>query len=731
VSDARFLSISVRVHGGRFHGMSDRETDEWPPSPARLFQALVAAAGHGGTISVRDREALCWLERLDAPMVGAPRMQRGQSVELFVPDNDLDAVQGNPARTSEIRSPKRYSPKLFDPDHPFLYVWSFDGEASQASAICRISLGLYQFGRGIDLAWAQARIDDEQARTLAVDAYPGILYRPSVRGGGDSLACPTTGSLASLEARHAGQYARFAGPSSAQQFSQAPKPRFLQVPYDTRTARFVYDLLREDRSYAARSAVEASRIVEWIRDSAADRLVRALPDHRDVIERSLIGRKPDGADAAPTGARVRIVPLASIGHEEADRRIRRILVEVPPICPLRAADVSWAFSGLELGIPETGEALGATLTPSGDTSMLRHYGTDAPARRWRTVTPVVLPESAKRRRIEPSRVAEEVKAGTERAAEEARAVAAVVQALRHADVRGRAETICVQREPFARKGERVEPFAEGTRFVKERLWHVEIGFATPLKGPLVIGDGRFLGLGVLAPVTQVDGVFAFAIEAGLERIPSPEGLARALRRAVMARVQATLGPRRKLPTFFTGHEDDGEPTHSAHLTFTFDPTAMRLLIIAPHIIERRAATATDREHLGTLQRALGALSELRGGSAGRLLLRPTLIDEEADPLLSPAATWMSATAYRVNRHAKGGAVSALIADLLAECRRFGLPEPKGVTTSHVRGISGVGLVGFARIEFHVAIPGPIALGRNRFAGGGLFIGGVLPATVRG
>ena len=481
MSDTRFLTISVRVHDGRFHGMSDRETDEWPPSPARLFQALVAAAGRGGTIADGDREALHWLERLDAPIVGAPRMQRGQIVEVFVPDNDLDAVQGDPARTAEIRSPKRYSPKLFDPDHPFLYVWRFDGDAAQVTEICRLSLGLYQFGRGIDLAWAQARIEDEQAHVGSIDAYPGVLFRPAARGGGDSLACPTLGSLASLEARHAGQRARFTGSSSAQLFSQAPKPRFLQVPYETRAARFVYELLREDRSYEARSVVEASRIVSWVRDAAADRFVRALPDNRDVIERSLIGRKADGADVAPPGTRVRIVPLASIGHDEADRRIRRILVEVPPNCPLRAVDVSWAFSGLELGIPETGEVLGATLTPTGDTSMLRHYGTDALAHRWRTVTPAALPESSKRRRIEPSRVAEEAKAGTERAAEESRAGAAVVQALRHADVRTRAETIRVQREPFDRKGERVEPFAEGTRFVKERLWHVEIGFATPLR----------------------------------------------------------------------------------------------------------------------------------------------------------------------------------------------------------------------------------------------------------
>jgi CRISPR-associated protein Csb2 len=59
--------------------------------------------------------------------------------------------------------------------------------------------------------------------------------------------------------------------------------------------------------------------------------------------------------------------------------------------------------------------------------------------------------------------------------------------------------VVVQREPFQSHGARAEVFAPATRFAKERLWHVAIKFAEPVQGPLVLGDGRFLGLGVLAP----------------------------------------------------------------------------------------------------------------------------------------------------------------------------------------------------------------------------------------
>ncbi len=150
---------------------------------------------------------------------------------------------------------------------------------------------------------------------------------------------------------------------------------------------------------------------------------------------------------------------------------------------------------------ETGEVQ-AVLTRSDEKGFLGHYGLadDRGHRVWRTVTPAALPEDARRRRIDPARIRDEPKAGLERANEQARAAAAVCQALRHAWVRTQVVAIRVQREPFEANGARVEAFAGGTRFPKERLWHVEITFEAPVSGPLTVGDGRFLGLGIMAPL---------------------------------------------------------------------------------------------------------------------------------------------------------------------------------------------------------------------------------------
>ena len=142
--------------------------------------------------------------------------------------------------------------------------------------------------------------------------------------------------------------------------------------------------------------------------------------------------------------------------------------------------------------------------------MLKHYQISLRASkqsegaiRWQTVTPAALPEFARRRRIDPAHRNQQQKASDERRQEQARAVTCVRQALRHAKIYTPVTSIVVQREPFLRKGLRVERFAN-ERFDKHRLWHVEVTFTAPVRGPLVLGDGRFTGLGLLAPARPHD-----------------------------------------------------------------------------------------------------------------------------------------------------------------------------------------------------------------------------------
>jgi CRISPR-associated protein Csb2 len=721
------LVLHVRLHDGRYHGQGD-----WPPSPARLFQALVAGAGLGGPIGVAEKKALEWLEEQKAPLVGAPPAWRPRpGVRFFMPNNDSDAIAGDPLRMPKIRTAtKVFRPYCFDAAVPFVYAWPLAEaeDESPAREICSLAERLYQLGRGIDMAWAWGEILDNRQLDELLAVYPGRVFRPSAGKSTIELMSPCPGSVASLNDRHALKRFNFImkGESVEVVFRKPPKPRFRLTPYDSPPSRQLYELRSPDGqgTFAPWPLTRATALVVALRDGAVQRLSGALSARKAEIERVLVGRKPDGTNDGRPEDRVRIIPLPSIGHVHADREIRRVLVHVPPTCPLRAADVHWAFSGLNVADVEA-EEIQAVLTPTDDEGFLRHYGLEDDRRHrvWRTVTPAALPEDARRRRIDPARQRDEAKAGRERAWEQARAASAVCQALRHAGVRTGVEAIRVQREPFDTNGARVEAFALGTRFAKERLWHVEVRFSESVKGPLVIGDGRFLGLGVMAPVLGLEGVHGFAIESGLSEKMNELEVVRTFRRAVMARVQQTLEDATSLPPFFSGQEPDGAPTQSerhSHLAFAFDPLGKRLLVLAPHVIDRRAPTPDERTHLDRLWRALTEMSELKVGSAGLLKLHHTFVDVETDPLFAVSRHWESVTPYLVTRHARGFTPQeALAADLRTQCRRRGLPAPRVVIVEW-RGLPRVGLEGRAVLHFNVAVAGPLLLGRSRYKGGGVF-----------
>lgn len=698
---SRVLRISVRFHDGRYHGAGD-----WPPSPARLFQALVAAAALPG-LDAAKRVALTWLESLDPPMIAAPKALAGQNVNLFVPNNDLDAKGGDIRRIAEIRSStKRIRPRLFDVAVPLHYVWRFHGDESVAGCICGVAGGLYQLGRGVDMAWAIGEVLDIERAEQQLTDYAGTIYRPSLSGKGMALECPEEGSLTSLETRHSASAHRFTRSDGNTQFANAPRPRFRAVAYNSTAIHSLFELRRTTAPgapFAPWPLKGAAALVQALRDGAC----AALEKHcdRSLVERVLIGRDATQADKA---LRARIVPLPSIGHPHADRGIRRVLVEIPPDCPLRPDDVIWGFAGLDVTASvldaETGEILSSPveLVRTDDESMLAHYGLpeEEASLRWRSVTPLALREPT---------------------------VHAVVQALRHADVRGKVANVRVQREPFEAGGERAEAFAPGTRFRLRQLWHVEITFVEPVSGPLTLGNGRYAGLGVMAPVQEpaaTSGIHALGVSDGVSA-DLPVELARALRRAVMARVRDTLGvkPDAGLERFFSGHEPDGAKAAAdvpRHLAYQWDVPRRRLLLIAPHRLERRTPHWDEQEHLKTLTRALDGFTQLRAGAAGCFALR-RIACSDSDPLLASAQCWVSLTPYVVTRHRRcASAQHALVDDVLAECSRYGLPRPE-VSVLDIQAVQGHGLQGRVQLDFAVAVAGPIALGRSARLGGGLFV----------
>lgn len=139
-------------------------------------------------------------------------MLAGQGLKNFVPNNDLDAVGGDLRRVGEIRAPKFTRPILFDAETPLGYLWTF-GEAPDALAhaqrVCTLAEGLYQLGRGVDMAWAWGEILSRDKADARISADGRAVYRPSHGGSRGTLAVPLEGSLESLVERHRQMRARF------------------------------------------------------------------------------------------------------------------------------------------------------------------------------------------------------------------------------------------------------------------------------------------------------------------------------------------------------------------------------------------------------------------------------------------------------------------------------------------------------------------------------------------
>ncbi|MBC6442183.1 MAG: type I-U CRISPR-associated protein Cas5/Cas6 [Rhodobacteraceae bacterium] len=708
---SRGLAITVHFLAGRYHGAG-----AWPPTPARLFQALAAGAARGKSLPDAARQALEWLEEQAAPVVAAPAARRAQAVTRFVPNNDFDGTkstgklknEGYADAVAATRVARKDQPWLFDAAVPLVYLWKV--ESTPPEGLLAMVDDLYRLGCGTDPAFASAELLEPDACTARLDAHPGVLFRP---GPGSDSAVPRRGTLSSLEKRHAAFGSRFKTEGRIRTFRQPPKPRVASLSYAPAPRRFLYrirSLNPEDGgSFRPIPLIRAATLADQMIKQTADRLEGALPEHAAMVNHLLRGK---GKVRPDPHKRIRVIPLPSSGHPEVDLSIRRLLVDIPPDCPIDIGDLDWAFITLRPIDPLTGAVSDWCLervgNPDSD-SILRHLKGSSMV--WRTLTPVVGP------------VHRHGRTGTERRNAAEAFAQGVRQALRHAGVREKPTEIRIQTEPFQRRGSRADQFEVPVRpggkpISIRRMAHVELRFHKPVKGLVLIGDGRFRGLGLMEPVREHQNVWLFSVSGSAPVMP--EVLARATRRAVMARVASELG-RDKLPAFFTGHEADGAPVRRggrSHIGFLVDPAARHLLIAAPQALNHTDPDNEQARHTRTLSRALSGLQRVVAGAHGAFDLCALAVD--ASPLLHTGRVWESVTDWQPDRHGKGDPVSWIPDDVRRACSARGLPLPAGINILMVAKGRRGGIRARLRLSFAGQMNGPLALGRTAMCGGGSF-----------
>src|SRR5260221_9953651 len=187
----RYLTISATFLDSLFHGWGDDEP-EWPPSPMRLFQALLA----GSRTGCRNREwspakaaAFRWLATQPAPVIVAPEAHTTLGYTFYVPNNDSDRVYDRQDRlTTKVARPHRLSGG--DTVH---YLWPIedgDHEAQgRAELLCLEARHLLALGWGIDQAVGNGRVlTAAQAGELSGRRWRSwLVHLPGARGGRGSL----------------------------------------------------------------------------------------------------------------------------------------------------------------------------------------------------------------------------------------------------------------------------------------------------------------------------------------------------------------------------------------------------------------------------------------------------------------------------------------------------------------------------------------------------------------
>lgn len=663
------LAVFVLPNNRQWHG------DSWPPSPGRAFQTFVAAAAESDdSIPAVAQEALTWLESLEPPLVATPAYKQGPTYTSYVPNNDADVEE--PDKIKRAKTMRGY---ILEDGNPILFAWKLQGEhQAECESLKYMAKRVCQFGRTIDtaVAWVRTLSTPELDELLA--SYAGI-YEPG-GSGRLGLLCPTSGTLQSLERRHKERNQKFR-PSltgRGEYYVRASAPLLRQVVYGGRYSSRVFDLRTGDDTVA--HAIEhVAPLVVRIRDGLATRLTEATPELHDSVERFLIGR----GENVPVEQRIRIIPIPSIGHKYADHEVRRVLVEVPPTCPLAAKDVYWACDHLELTL----DGIPTRLMSAEDASMLTHYGGDH-RYTYGSVTPVVLGHAPR----DLNGLAGKVRVALRQAAVHAPPLAIRVDKVHNAAA-----------------------FVANTRFNASDLYHVKVTFSKPPTRRVVIGDGRYLGLGLLAPVFEAVGLYAFEVS-GQRADVRPTELVHQFRRAIIARAQA-LAPGKPVDPFFHGHTEDGAPLRGAdsdHLAYQYDPRTRQLLIIAPHLFEPGAVPR--QRQLASLQTVLDGFTWL-SFQGSNLRLARVFVEAPA----GSARAWETVTAYVVNRARKDlSAAEAVVDDMRRECGRLGLPIPHIALLGDPYG-SEHGWSAHMRVVFPTPIMGPLLAGRMRHKGGGLFV----------
>ncbi len=551
---ADHLCISIRFLDGAFHGRSDYGEPEWPPSPLRLFQAIVAAsaARWNERRGLRHGEAaLKWLEQLAPPSIAAPQARLAQGYRAYVPNNVGDLVgrslsKGGNDSLANYRTEKPIQPNRFDQEQEVHYLWNLANQTPEydryRQIISEAVHAITHVGWGVDLVVATvAEIDHAATGNLQ-----GHKWTP-VEGGAIGLRCPRAGTMDDLSQRHQA----FLNRVHKDGFAPVPPLSVFDIisyrrdtdPPGTPYAIFALRKTDDSGFCSFQPSRKSLHLSGMLRHAASDpALLRSLGWNEDYARQIVLGHgeKQGEAHQAVNGARLAFLPLPSIewrpdknGHVAGS--IRRVLVTLHGFASGEAFQrFIQRFGNQDLIEEETREPVAALRRQRTHDGATRLYLEKASS--WATVTPVILPgyddprKLRQRLRNEKENLSASEKSEVLRRLDQ-RIDSLLRKALRHAgfsDLLVKHAELEWRNTGFWPGTDLATSYAAGDQHRRFRRLHVRITWrdqnGTPLElpGPLCIGSGKFTGMGLFAALPREAAQKDPATQSNTDRENSPE-----------------------------------------------------------------------------------------------------------------------------------------------------------------------------------------------------------------
>ena len=499
------LVLEIEFLTGVYRGTRspESETPDWPPQPDRVFSALVSAWASRGERAV-ERTALEWLEETQAPTVYASDYTVRPAPACYVPPNDFQsppsaldgkkwyreflALGKKPPKKGghktlwqqalstypEYRQRKEHRFPAARPDDPIMMIlWCEDPDIERYKALDNIARDVAYLGHSASLV---------RCRFLKGDSvklsHPGTRARRRVY----------PGRLAELEAAHCANPDRpviAVGASvhadSSTSRAESPAEWLVleaidgNVP-DLRASALVCRALRRTLMSGYRRAGSADAIPEIISGHTPDRTPTRRP-HLAIVPLAFVGHPH--ADGRVFG--FALVPPAGVDLQNVPGFIQAFEA-VAPYDPGRERRV------LRLGRLPT-DHVACLLAPAG-ASAPRSLSPDPylePARAWASVTPIVLDRHLKRNGDGEIR---DIIAGSCENIGLPRPQLDRIWIGKHSAVEGGTSARPAAGTPAWTRWK--VPGSLATR----SLVHAVVDFGCETAGPVLLGAGRFTGLGL-------------------------------------------------------------------------------------------------------------------------------------------------------------------------------------------------------------------------------------------